>query len=170
MTVFWGASWSETTGLSPASWLCTRDWSCRTPLGYWTHRWETSVQRHPSSLCSMFNNVIITKTYVISCCKVANRFIHNRISLMHTTKSNCWSSVSPVRWILSQLPILMDGFDISAAFTVSLSPPSVSDERKEASRPKRKFLAGDVRKMHDILSKNMYKIRQKVSTTAEKHF
>ncbi|KAI4831561.1 hypothetical protein KUCAC02_001097 [Chaenocephalus aceratus] len=38
--------------LSPASWLCTRDWSCRTPLGYWTHRWETSVQRHPSSLCT----------------------------------------------------------------------------------------------------------------------
>lgn len=40
--------------------------------------------------------------------------------------------------------------------------PRVSDDRKEASRPKKKFLAGDVRRMHDILSKNMYKIRQKV--------
>lgn len=38
----------------------------------------------------------------------------------------------------------------------------LSDDRKEASRPKKKFLAADVRKMHDILSRNMYKIRQKV--------
>lgn len=40
--------------------------------------------------------------------------------------------------------------------------PAISDEMKEASRPKKKFLAADVRNMHDILSKNMYKIRQRV--------
>lgn len=39
----------------------------------------------------------------------------------------------------------------------------LSDDRKETSRPKRKFLAAEVGKMHDILSKNMYKIRQKVT-------
>lgn len=42
-------------------------------------------------------------------------------------------------------------------------PPPASDERKEATRPKKKFLAADVRKMHHILSKNMYNIRQKVA-------
>lgn len=51
---------------------------------------------------------------------------------------------------------------------VSLLLPPASDERKEASRPKKRFVAADVRKMHDILSKNMYKIRQKVTTPAEK--
>ena len=43
----------------------------------------------------------------------------------------------------------------------------ISDEKKEASRPKRKFLAADVSKMHDILSKNMYKIRQKVKSSPQ---
>nr|AEL79514.1 Na+/H+ exchanger isoform 2c [Myoxocephalus octodecemspinosus] len=54
---------------------------------------------------------------------------------------------------------LLDGpiGDLSAAPSIV----SLQDERKEATRPKRKFLAADVRKMHDILSNNMYKIRQK---------
>lgn len=43
--------------------------------------------------------------------------------------------------------------------------PHFSDDRKEASRPKKTFRAADVRRMHDILSKNMYKIRQKVTCT-----
>ncbi|KAG7236161.1 hypothetical protein INR49_001271 [Caranx melampygus] len=47
--------------------------------------------------------------------------------------------------------------DLSAAPSLI----SLHDEMKAASRPKKKFLAADVRKMHDILSKNMYKIRQK---------
>lgn len=44
--------------------------------------------------------------------------------------------------------------------------PPIRDEKKEASRPKKKFMAAEVRNMHDILSKNMYKIRQKVTTTS----
>ncbi|XP_036946253.1 sodium/hydrogen exchanger 2-like isoform X1 [Acanthopagrus latus] len=55
--------------------------------------------------------------------------------------------------------------DISAAPSLV----SLSDERKESSRPKKKFMAADVRKMHDILSKNMYKIRQKTMAYTNKY-
>ncbi|XP_029300230.1 sodium/hydrogen exchanger 2-like [Cottoperca gobio] len=55
--------------------------------------------------------------------------------------------------------------DISAAPSIV----SLYDERKEASRPKKKFLAADVRKMHDILSNNMYKIRQKTMAYTNKY-
>nr|WRO44050.1 sodium/hydrogen exchanger 2c [Rachycentron canadum] len=54
--------------------------------------------------------------------------------------------------------------DLSAAPSIV----SLHDEMKEASRPK-KFLAADVRKMHDILSKNMYKIRQKTMAYTNKY-
>ncbi len=40
---------------------------------------------------------------------------------------------------------------------------SFSEEKKNSAKPKKKFLASDLRNMHDILSKNMYKIRQRVS-------
>ena len=36
------------------------------------------------------------------------------------------------------------------------------EEKKISSKPKKTFLAADLRNMHDILSKNMYKIRQRV--------
>lgn len=55
--------------------------------------------------------------------------------------------------------------DLSAAPSIV----SLYDERKEASRPKKKFLAADVKKMHDILSKNMYKIRQKTTAYTSKY-
>ncbi|XP_042260488.1 sodium/hydrogen exchanger 2-like [Thunnus maccoyii] len=55
--------------------------------------------------------------------------------------------------------------DLSAAPSIV----SLHDERKEASRSKKKFLAADVRKMHDILSKNMYKIRQKTMAYTNKY-
>nr|XP_046238859.1 sodium/hydrogen exchanger 2-like [Scatophagus argus] len=55
--------------------------------------------------------------------------------------------------------------DLSAAPSLV----SLHDEKKEASRPKKKFLAADVRKMHDILSKNMYKIRQKTMAYTNKY-
>ncbi|XP_040888735.1 sodium/hydrogen exchanger 2-like [Toxotes jaculatrix] len=58
--------------------------------------------------------------------------------------------------------------DISAAPSIV----SLHDEKKmekEMSRPKKKFLAADVRKMHDILSKNMYKIRQKTMAYTNKY-
>ncbi|KAM9328762.1 sodium/hydrogen exchanger 2-like [Pholidichthys leucotaenia] len=55
--------------------------------------------------------------------------------------------------------------DLSAAPSIV----SLSDEKKEASRPKKKFLASDVRKMHELLSKNMYKIRQKTMAYTSKH-
>ncbi|XP_056157564.1 sodium/hydrogen exchanger 2-like [Lampris incognitus] len=55
--------------------------------------------------------------------------------------------------------------DISAAPSIV----SLHDEKKAASRPKRKFLAADVRSMHDILAKNMYKIPQKTMGYTTKH-
>ncbi|XP_062270909.1 sodium/hydrogen exchanger 2-like [Scomber scombrus] len=55
--------------------------------------------------------------------------------------------------------------DLSAAPSIV----SLHEERKAASRPKKKFMAADVRKMHDILSKNMYKIRQKTMAYTNKH-
>uniref|UniRef100_A0A3P9AG73 Sodium/hydrogen exchanger n=1 Tax=Esox lucius TaxID=8010 RepID=A0A3P9AG73_ESOLU len=49
--------------------------------------------------------------------------------------------------------------------------PSVISLRKEKGpgKPKRKFVAADLRKMHDILSKNMYKIRQQTTEYTTKH-
>lgn len=38
-----------------------------------------------------------------------------------------------------------------------------SSDEKPSSNPKKKFMANDLRNMHEILSKNMYKIRQRVS-------
>uniref|UniRef100_A0A665TLF2 Sodium/hydrogen exchanger n=1 Tax=Echeneis naucrates TaxID=173247 RepID=A0A665TLF2_ECHNA len=55
--------------------------------------------------------------------------------------------------------------DVSAAPSIV----SLHDEMMEASRPRSKFLAADVRKMHDILSKNMYKIRQKTMAYTNKY-
>lgn len=42
---------------------------------------------------------------------------------------------------------------------------SFSEEKKSAAKPKKKFKAADLKNMHDILSKNMYKIRQRVRYT-----
>ncbi|KAM3857085.1 sodium/hydrogen exchanger 2-like [Diretmus argenteus] len=56
--------------------------------------------------------------------------------------------------------------DVSAAPSIV----SLTDEMKAAaSRPKKKFLADDVRKMHSILANNMYKIRQKTLAYTNKH-
>ncbi|KAE8278291.1 Sodium/hydrogen exchanger 2 Na(+)/H(+) exchanger 2 [Larimichthys crocea] len=55
--------------------------------------------------------------------------------------------------------------DLSAAPSII----SLQDEKKEASRPKKKFMAAEVRNMHDILSKNMYKIRQKTMAYTNKY-
>ncbi|KAK7882430.1 hypothetical protein WMY93_028604 [Mugilogobius chulae] len=53
--------------------------------------------------------------------------------------------------------------DISAA-------PSIVSLYEEKKNPKPKtFLAGDIRNMHDILSKNMYKIRQRTVAFTSKH-
>ncbi|KAM7375452.1 hypothetical protein PAMA_014520 [Pampus argenteus] len=55
--------------------------------------------------------------------------------------------------------------DLSAAPSIV----SLNDERKKASRPKKNFLAADVKKMYDILSNNMYKNRQKVMAYTNKY-
>ncbi|KAG7467495.1 hypothetical protein MATL_G00154120 [Megalops atlanticus] len=47
--------------------------------------------------------------------------------------------------------------DLSAAPSII----SLHEEKKPSTKPKRKFLAEDLKNMHDILSKNMYKIRQR---------
>ncbi|KAM4561178.1 sodium/hydrogen exchanger 2 [Fundulus diaphanus] len=55
--------------------------------------------------------------------------------------------------------------DISAAPSLV----SLQEERKESSKPKKKFMAEDLRNMHNILSKNMYKIRQRTVAFTSKH-
>nr|XP_046260168.1 sodium/hydrogen exchanger 2 [Scatophagus argus] len=55
--------------------------------------------------------------------------------------------------------------DISAAPSIV----SLYEEKKSSSKPKKKFLASDLRNMHDILSKNMYKIRQRTVSYTTKH-
>ncbi|XP_022596365.1 sodium/hydrogen exchanger 2-like [Seriola dumerili] len=55
--------------------------------------------------------------------------------------------------------------DISAAPSIV----SLYEEKKSSARPKRKFMAADLRNMHDILSKNMYKIRQRTVAFTGKH-
>lgn len=39
------------------------------------------------------------------------------------------------------------------------------EEKKESAKPKKTFMAEDLKNMHDLLSKNMYKIRQRVRWT-----
>uniref|UniRef100_A0A3P9PMX1 Sodium/hydrogen exchanger n=1 Tax=Poecilia reticulata TaxID=8081 RepID=A0A3P9PMX1_POERE len=52
---------------------------------------------------------------------------------------------------------------------ISAAPSLVSLQYKEASRPKKTFKATDIRKMHDILSKNMYRIRQRTTAFTSKY-
>ncbi|XP_061780061.1 sodium/hydrogen exchanger 2-like [Nerophis lumbriciformis] len=54
--------------------------------------------------------------------------------------------------------------DLSAAPSIV----SLYDEKKGTSRPKKKFLAADVSRMHDILAKNMYRIREKTMAYTNK--
>ncbi|XP_028250107.1 sodium/hydrogen exchanger 2 isoform X2 [Parambassis ranga] len=55
--------------------------------------------------------------------------------------------------------------DISAAPSII----SLHEEMKTFSKPKKQFLADDLKNMHDILSKNMYKIRQRTVVYTNKH-
>ncbi|XP_067460004.1 sodium/hydrogen exchanger 2 [Thunnus thynnus] len=55
--------------------------------------------------------------------------------------------------------------DISAAPSIV----SLYEEKKSSAKPKKKFLPGDLKNMHDILSKNMYKIRQRTVSYTNKH-
>ncbi|XP_074551162.1 sodium/hydrogen exchanger 2 [Halichoeres trimaculatus] len=55
--------------------------------------------------------------------------------------------------------------DISAAPSIV----SLYEEKKNSARPKKKFMAADLRNMHDILSKNMYKIRQRTMAYTNKN-
>ncbi|XP_061547864.1 sodium/hydrogen exchanger 2 isoform X2 [Phycodurus eques] len=55
--------------------------------------------------------------------------------------------------------------DLSAAPSVV----SLHEEKKGPAKPKKKFLAADLRSMHDILAKNMYKIRQRTTSYTGKH-
>ncbi|XP_037646422.1 sodium/hydrogen exchanger 2 [Sebastes umbrosus] len=55
--------------------------------------------------------------------------------------------------------------DISAAPSIV----SLYEEKKSSAKPKKKFQAPDLKNMHDILSKNMYKIRQRTVAYTTKH-
>jgi len=138
-TAFWGASCSGTTGPSPASCRCTRSWSCRWPSGCWTARWATSARRR------------------LSCPWSTLALLLEHVSTP-TVNVPTWQ---PESWPCWRVINVISGVYIPIAFLPA------SDKRKESSRPKKKFLPADVRKMQDILSKNMYKIRQKVPPPAE---
>ncbi|XP_030637620.1 sodium/hydrogen exchanger 2-like [Chanos chanos] len=58
--------------------------------------------------------------------------------------------------------------DISAAPSV-ISLYEEKASQKASKKPKRKFLAADIQNMHDILSKNMYKIRQRTMAYTNKN-
>ncbi|XP_061925780.1 sodium/hydrogen exchanger 2 [Entelurus aequoreus] len=55
--------------------------------------------------------------------------------------------------------------DISPAPSIA----SLHEEKKGLVKPKKKFLAAELRNMHDILAKNMYKIRQQTVSYTSKH-
>ncbi|KAM9343867.1 sodium/hydrogen exchanger 2 isoform 2-T2 [Pholidichthys leucotaenia] len=55
--------------------------------------------------------------------------------------------------------------DLSAAPSII----SLHEEKKKSPKPKKKFLAADLKNMHDILSKNMYKIRQRTTAYTSKY-
>uniref|UniRef100_A0A671K4A4 Sodium/hydrogen exchanger n=1 Tax=Sinocyclocheilus anshuiensis TaxID=1608454 RepID=A0A671K4A4_9TELE len=55
--------------------------------------------------------------------------------------------------------------DISAAPSLI----SLHEKRKNASKSRKKFLSSDVTNMHELLSKNMYMIRQRVMSYTNKH-
>uniref|UniRef100_A0A8C5GJ85 Sodium/hydrogen exchanger n=1 Tax=Gouania willdenowi TaxID=441366 RepID=A0A8C5GJ85_GOUWI len=59
----------------------------------------------------------------------------------------------------------------SVSGDVSAAPSIISlyEEKKNSAKPKKKFLAPDLKNMHDILSKNMYKIRQRTVAFTSKH-
>lgn len=69
-----------------------------------------------------------------------------------------------LRKVLVNFLLIPHSSESTNQLTCYISPlcSGFSDDRKEASRPKKTFRATDVRKMHDLLTKNMYKIRQKV--------
>ncbi|XP_043987890.1 sodium/hydrogen exchanger 2 [Gambusia affinis] len=54
---------------------------------------------------------------------------------------------------------------------ISAAPALVSlrEEKKESAKPKKTFMAEDLKNMHDLLSKNMYKIRQRTVAFTSKH-
>lgn len=53
---------------------------------------------------------------------------------------------------------------------ISAAPSLVSlQEEKESARPKKKFMAEDLKNMHNLLSKNMYKIRQRTVAFTSKY-
>uniref|UniRef100_A0A3B3W0M2 Sodium/hydrogen exchanger n=1 Tax=Poecilia latipinna TaxID=48699 RepID=A0A3B3W0M2_9TELE len=56
--------------------------------------------------------------------------------------------------------------DISAA---APSLVSLEQEKKESAKPKKTFMAQDLKNMHNLLSKNMYKIRQRTVAFTSKY-
>ncbi|XP_067108262.1 sodium/hydrogen exchanger 2 [Osmerus mordax] len=65
-----------------------------------------------------------------------------------------------------ELQNAMEILDSVSEANISLTNLS---EKKTFLKSKQKFLAGDLRNMHDILSKNMYKIRQRTMAYTNKH-
>ncbi|XP_052349154.1 sodium/hydrogen exchanger 2 [Oncorhynchus keta] len=58
---------------------------------------------------------------------------------------------------------------VSGDINAGSSIVSLHEEKKGSGKPKRKFVAADLMNMHDILSKNMYKIRQRTTAYTTKH-
>ncbi|XP_023667160.1 sodium/hydrogen exchanger 2-like isoform X1 [Paramormyrops kingsleyae] len=88
-----------------------------------------------------------------------------------------------IRWILirdnqpeSSIVSLYKKLELQNVMDI-LEPPAVGDslspetpnQEESASKLKKKFLASDLRNMHNLLSKNMYKIRQRTVSYTSKH-
>ncbi|XP_062259134.1 sodium/hydrogen exchanger 2 [Platichthys flesus] len=58
---------------------------------------------------------------------------------------------------------------VSGDLSAAPSLVSLYEEKKSSAKPKKKFLTSDLKSMHDILSKNMYKIRQRTTAYTGKH-
>ncbi|XP_029567959.1 sodium/hydrogen exchanger 2 [Salmo trutta] len=58
---------------------------------------------------------------------------------------------------------------VSGDMNAGSSIVSLHEEKKGSGKPKRKFVTADLMNMHDILSKNMYKIRQRTTAYTTKH-
>ncbi|XP_033984840.1 sodium/hydrogen exchanger 2 [Trematomus bernacchii] len=58
---------------------------------------------------------------------------------------------------------------VTGDITVVPSILSIYEEKKSSGKPKKKFQAPDLKNMHDILSKNMYRIRQRTVAYTTKH-
>ncbi|KAF4109401.1 hypothetical protein G5714_010474 [Onychostoma macrolepis] len=95
---------------------------------------------------------------------------NNRIIRKILIRDNCPESSIVALYKKLELQNAMEILDqMSADISAAPSLISLHEERKNASKSRKKFLSSDVTNMHELLSKNMYKIRQRTVSYTNKH-